>query len=187
MKISLRKAKVIQEDLRDVLKQLAAPANIKITEYTQDIDAAIATGLENYKSAVANRLELDTLLFYIRQQVGISNAASGIDSLLTQISALTAKIDTLSGISSDTPALSEVKARVARIQETSMRDRGYGFVDHVLVNVLDQTSINLYQDMASEFKKERTKLKDKVLELNIRTEIELDEVQCTLLKQYRVL
>ena len=83
MKVSLRKAKVLQEDLLDVLKQIATPASIKITEFTQDVDDAISTGLANYKAAVSGRIDLVTLLYYIREQVGIKNAEAGIDSLLT--------------------------------------------------------------------------------------------------------
>lgn len=68
-----------------------------------------------------------------------------------------------------------------------MKDRGYGFTEYVMFNILDQESINVYKDMVSDYKKERTKLKDKVLELNIRTEIELSDAQVSLLKQHRVL
>lgn len=83
MKVSLRRAAVIQQEINNRLRNsdlLASSA--ELTEF-HDVQSEMACREDKFANELTLRKQLIGVLFSIREQVGQKNAESGINRLLT--------------------------------------------------------------------------------------------------------
>ena len=186
MKISLRKANALQTSINEAIRSITITPTVDISEF-EDIDTAINDALTKAVEADERQLNLTRALYTIRKLVGNANAVSGINDKLSEIAFLTKRIEQRAALASATPVediaiLTGKLDKIRNRKEDSQRSL-YGIIDTVSTGVLGPEAIKLYSDSTKKFKKEKQKLNDELLELNIRTQIELDADTVTLLQE----
>jgi hypothetical protein len=80
--------------------------------------------------------------------------------------------------------LAIITGQLEKIRNRREEHRLYGYENTVSSGVLQNTQIESIRSIMRELKKQKQKLNDEVLELNVRTEIDLtDEVEAILVKE----
>ena len=126
------------------------------------------------------RQRLLLALYNIRGLVGTANAQSGIDLKLATaafIEKRIAQLDELAKLAAVTE-LAVINGKLDKIRNDkseNSRSRIYGYSDTVSTTVVSQEQIDQIKAEIQNLKKQKQKLNDEILELNIRTEIPLSE------------
>ena len=126
------------------------------------------------------RQKLTMALYNIRALVGTANSASGIDTALAKAAFIDKRIGQLEELAKATEitALDVIKGKLDKIRNDkseSTRSRIYGYSDSVTTGVLSLEQIAQAKTEILSLKKQKQKINDEVLELNIKTEIPLTE------------
>lgn len=185
MNITLRKANAVQNAIQETVKKIKVDLEIVINEF-QDVEAVIAKANNELVDNDSRRQKLTMALYNIRALVGTANAASGINTNLAKAAFIDKRIGQLEVLASAKAMtdLSEIKGRLEKIKslKDEARSRIYGFGDTVPVCVLSQEQISQAKAEVLNLKKQKQKLNDEILELNIKTEIPLSEDTVELLQ-----
>lgn len=186
IKITLRKANAIQQNINDLLKSVQVKPVVELSEFTDTVQTLQAAN-DAVMAADARRSDLLMALYSIRATVGVANFQSGIGNRLSHIAYVDKRLqqlDQLTNESSKMKDLAIVTGQLEKIRNRREEHRMYGYENTVSTGVLQQTQIDSISGIMRELKKQKQKLNDEVLELNVRTEIELtDEVEAVLLKE----
>lgn len=178
MNITLRKANAIQNSINDTVKEIKIETSIEINEF-QDVALELKKANDQLFSDDTRRQKLTMALYNIRALVGTANAASGIDTALAKAAFIDKRIAQLEQLSSLKPFtnLEIIKGKIEKIK--SLKDEGrsriYGYGDSITTSVVSQEQINQAKAEILNLKKQKQKLNDEILELNIKTEIPLAE------------
>lgn len=184
MKITLRKANALQNSIQDHIKTIDVKTSISINEF-QDHVGELACAREGVVKNDERRRSLTKALYAVRAQVGRANTESGVADLLTQAAYVDKRIGHLKGLTESTATEAEA-VLVGKLEKMKTREasaRSYYDKDSVDTGVLTAEQINDFKAEMSQLKKEKQTINDKVLELNVRTEIELAADVVTLLTQ----
>lgn len=184
MKISLRKANAIQQNINESIRGIKLDMEVSINEFESVVDVlneANKTVFDNMNRTVS----LNEALYSIRMLVGKANSQE-IDALLTQI-AYTDKIIQLNNYLLASPKRVEVSVLQGKLDKIKNTPEDqyrsvYGRQSEVTTGVFSDEAIKVFKSTVLQLKKDKQKLQDKVLELNIKTEIELPESVVTILK-----
>jgi len=184
MNISLRKANAIQTSINDAIKGIKINVNVELSEFQDpvvELQKANATLIEND----ARRQKLLLALYNIRGLVGTANAASGIDLALCKAAFIDKRIAQLDEIATASPVtdVAVINGKLEKIKTRPQDARAslYGYNDNVSTSVLSQEQIDQTKAEVMNLKKQKQKLNDEILELNIKTEVPLsDDVVATL-------
>lgn len=186
MNISLRKANTIQTGINEAIKKIKIEHTVELNEF-QDVAEALEKANAALMANDARRQKLLLSLYNIRGLVGSANASVGIDLSLAKAAFLDKRISQLEELANATVItdLAVINGKLEKIRsdksETS-RSRIYGYSDTVSTSVLSQDQITQAKAEINTLKRQKQKINDEVLELNIKTEIPLsDEVVATLL------
>jgi hypothetical protein len=179
MNITLRKANAIQNSINEAIRNIKVDLSLEINEF-QDPAAELTKANTALVEADGRRQKLLLALYNIRGLVGQANAASGIDLNLAKAAFIDKRIVQLTAFASAEAAtdIEVIKGKLEKIKndkgETSRRSI-YGYTDTVNSSVLDISQIHQAKTEILNLKKQKQKLNDEVLELNIKTEIPLSE------------
>lgn len=175
MKITLRKAAVLQNAINDALKQLDIKSEIALTEFHQP-EVEIARVAAEARASIQRRNSLNLALYSIRQGVALANHAAGVNGNLTAVAELEKQIQFYTGLASkEVRESADVLAgKLRKISEQEAKSRMYGYGDTVSTSVFTAEDIAGFRKTVSDLKKNKQQLQDTILELNVRTEIELD-------------
>ena len=183
MNITLRRASALQNSIQEAIKAIRVETEVEINEF-QHADAAITAALDAMEAAVAQRDALTVALYTIRGQVSAANSTAGIDQRLTHAAMIDKQLGYATEIASAKVAQDPlvVQGRLEKIRATpAERTSIYGFNNTVSTSILNQADITAARARVQELKKAKQRINDEVLELNIRTEIELSaDVEKTL-------
>jgi hypothetical protein len=184
MNITLRKANVIQNNIQDTIKSIEIVKSIEINEF-QDPAIELKKANDTLLANDNRRQKLLLALYNIRGLVGTANSSSSIDLNLAKAAFIDKRIGQLEDISKSQPMieLSVVSGKLEKIRNRKEESRAslYGRDDTVTTSVVSQAQIDQAKAEIQNLKKQKQKINDEVLELNIKTEIPLsDEVVATL-------
>jgi uncharacterized protein YdcH (DUF465 family) len=187
MNITLRKANAIQNSIQESIRGINIETTIDINEF-QDVEVELGKANALMIENDARRQKLLLALYNIRGLVGTANTASGIDTALAKAAFIDKRIAQLGELASSKPiqSLAVLKGKLDKIRNRKEEARAslYGRDDVVNTSVIDQTQIDQAKTEIKNLKKQKQKLNDEILELNIKTEIPLsDEVVETLTKE----
>jgi uncharacterized protein YdcH (DUF465 family) len=184
MNLTLRKANAVQTAINDAIKSIKINIEVDLNEF-QDATVELQKANNVLLDADARRQKLLLALYNIRSLVGTANASAGIDLSLAKAAFVDKRISQLEDL-----AGAEVVTDLAVIQgklEKIKNDKGdtrrslYGYENSVKTSVLSKEQIDQAKAEIKNLKKQKQKLNDEILELNIKTEIPLsDEVVATL-------
>jgi hypothetical protein len=186
IKITLRKANAIQQNMNDLLKTVQVKATVELNEF-QDVVQTLQAANDAVMAADARRSDLLMALYSIRATVGVANFQCGIGNRLSHLAYIDKRLHQLESLVSETARLKDlavVTGQLDKIRNRREEHRMYGYENNVTTGVLQQQQIDSIAGIMRELKKQKQKLNDEVLELNVRTEIELtDEVEVVLVRE----
>ena len=174
MKITLRKANALQAAINEMIKGFDLGTTVALNEF-EDVKDQIQTVRDRFWTHSATRNKLTMSLYEIRAKVAQANAAAGINDLLANVALLEKQIgynNMLAGKGSQT-ALRVLNGQVQK--NANAKDEGFGYRHNAIItSIFTEEEIESFRRTASENKREKQKLQDRLLELNVQTEIELD-------------
>jgi hypothetical protein len=177
MNISLRKANAIQNSIKELLHNIEISVTTSINEF-EDPAAVIQAANDQLFANDARRQKLLLAYYNIRGLVGAANASSGVDIALTKAAFLDKRIAQLDTIANATAIkdLDVVRGQVEKLKVVPESSRSlYGRQDNVTTSVVAQNQIDQARKEILNLKKQKQKINDEVLELNIKTEVPLNE------------
>lgn len=175
MKITLRKANALQNSIQDHLKTIDIKAAISLNEF-QDPEGVLNVARGELVLNDMRRGRLTKALYRIRAQVGRANVEAGVSDLLADAAYIDKRLGHLktlaeSDVSEPTAVL---VGKLDKIRNDKSERRMYGYNDTVATGVLNADQIEGIKSDMRGLKKQKQSINDRVLELNVRTEIELD-------------
>ena len=179
MNITLRKANAVQHSITEAIKNIKIDLTVEINEF-QSVEDVITKANSTLVENDGRRQKLTMALYNIRALVGTANIASGIDTALAKAAFIDKRIGQLEELAKATEitALDVIKGKLDKIRNDkseSTRSRIYGYSDTVTTGVLGLEQIAQAKTEVLSLKKQKQKINDEVLELNIKTEIPLSE------------
>ena len=179
MNITLRKANAVQHSITEAIKNIKIDLTVEINEF-QSVEDVITKANSTLVENDGRRQKLTMALYNIRALVGTANTASGIDTALAKAAFIDKRIGQLEELAKATEitALDVIKGKLDKIRNDkseSTRSRIYGYSDTVTTGVLGLEQIAQAKAEVLSLKKQKQKINDEVLELNIKTEIPLTE------------
>ena len=184
MNITLRKANAVQNSINEAIKGIKVGLTVELNEF-QSVEEAIQKANSDLIANDSRRQKLTMALYNIRALVGTANAASGIDTSLAKAAFIDKRIGQLEQLAGadEMTSLEVIKGKLDKIKNDKSENRRslYGYNDTVSTSVLGKEQIAQAKAEILSLKKQKQKLNDEVLELNIKTEIPLsDDVVATL-------
>jgi hypothetical protein len=179
MNITLRKASAIQNSINDAVKSIKVELTVELNEFV-NVETALAKANGDMVANDGRRQRLTMALYNIRALVGTANAQSGIDTNLAKAAFIDKRIGQLEELAKATEItdLDVIKGKLDKIKndkgETSRRSI-YGYSDTVSTSVMSKAQIDQAKAEILNLKKQKQKLNDEILELNIKTEIPLSD------------
>ena len=179
MNITLRKANAIQNSINDAVKNIKIELNVELNEF-QNVEDVIGKANNTLIENDTRRQKLTMSLYNIRALVGTANTSSGIDTALAKAAFIDKRIGQLEELAKATEitSLEVIKGKLEKIKNDkgeSSRRSLYGYNDTVSTTVVSQEQIDQVKAEIQNLKKQKQKLNDEILELNIKTEIPLSE------------
>lgn len=175
MKLTLRKANAVQAAINEAIKSLDLNTSVTLNEF-EGVQEQIDTVRDRFWKDVATRNKLVMALYEIRSRVATANANAGINDMLANVAYLEKQIshnNMLAGKGVQT-ALRVLNGQVRKAADA--KDEGYGYNRRdVVTSIFTEEEIQDFKHNAAEFKRQKQKLQDTLLELNIQTEIDLAE------------
>lgn len=178
MNITLRKANVVQNSISDVIKNIKVEFNVELNEF-QNVEEVISKSRETLVANDRRREKLTVTLYNIRALIGAANANSGINTALAKAAFVDKRISQLEQFSNaaEMVELSVITGKLEKIRslKDEARSRVFGYGDTVSTGVLTKNQIDEAKSEILNLKKQKQKINDEILELNIKTEIPLSE------------
>ena len=186
MNISLRKASALQNSINDAIKSIKIETSLTLNEF-QDVAQELKNANDRLFNNDSRRQRLLLALYNIRGLVGSANAQSGIDLKLATAAFVDKRISQLEGLVVDPVTnLAVINGKLDKIRndkgDASRRSSIYGYDDTVSTNVIGHEQLDAISAEIKNLKKQKQKINDEVLELNIKTEIPLSEEVVATLK-----
>jgi hypothetical protein len=184
MNITLRKANAIQNSIQEAIKGINPPKSIELNEF-QDVMAELEKANKAVFDADARKQKLLLALYNIRGLVGAANSTTIIDMNLAKAAFIDKRIAQLEEISKHDALgnIEVIKGKLEKIKnlKDEARSRVFGYGDTITTSVITKEQIDQAKGEILNLKKQKQKLNDEILELNIKTEIPLsDDVVATL-------
>jgi hypothetical protein len=179
MNITLRKANAIQNSIQEALKGIKVERTVSLNEF-QDVATELQKANTTLIENDARRQKLLLALYNIRSLVGAGNAQSGIDLALSKAAFIDKRIAQLEDfanaeVMTDLTVLTGKLDKIKNRKDDGGRSSIYGYGDTVSTSIVTQDQIDQAKAEIKNLKKQKQKLNDEILELNIKTEIPLGE------------
>jgi|688.fasta_scaffold157485_1 hypothetical protein len=187
MQVTLRKANALQASINEALKGLEFTDTVSINEF-QKVGEAFDTASTKFIANVARRLDLTTALYEIRKAVGSANYTASIDSRLAEVARLEKDIQFFTKYASAKVRESDLvlNGKLDKIRNRK-EDSYYGRNEEVSTSIFTSQEIDNFKNVLAVSKKQKQKLQDELLELNVRTEITLSEQTVATLTKENIL
>lgn len=182
MFISLRKSAALQKEILAAIPAINTSVTFSIYEAVPA--AIIAQGAMDATVAMELRSKLLDALYEIRDLTAQANINSGISTLVSKLARLEKDIAQYTALSKVDvrPSDSIILSRISRASSVGVDH--YSFSENLIIPVLPQASIDSIKVTLAEFKKEKVRIQDELLEQNIRNSIKLgDETVAVLTAQ----
>jgi hypothetical protein len=178
MNITLRKANALQNGINDALKNVNFLTSISINEF-QDPESAMASAEETFAKSLERRDSLLVALYEIRKLVGKGNEVAGISERLCDVAFLEKQIQFFTELANkqvkESNAVIQGKLEKIKSRPADSRVSLYGREDDVTTSIFEKDEVEGFRQLALQFKKQKQKLQDEILEMNVRTEVPLSE------------
>lgn len=179
MKINLRKASVVQQTIIDEIKRLGTEKSaLSISLFDTDIEAKLNSQLQLVRE---NNHQVGRLLYanrYLRATVAKKNAEVGITDYLAEeamLASAESRAKTITELEVR-PVMDSLTQEIASRKESKDSERSiYGRTYEVTVNVATQELLDEAKRSLETIRRQRRKIKDEMVSINVRTEFEVPE------------
>ena len=180
MNLTLRKANAVQAGINDAIKSIKIETSLELNEF-QDVKTSMVKANETLFANDGRRQRLLLSLYNIRGLVGAANAQCGIDMKLATAAFLDKRVAQLDELAKLEPVtdIAVINGKLDKIRNPQTSDTArrsiYGYTDTVTTTVVSSEQLVSIKAEIQNLKKQKQKLNDEILELNIKTEIPLSE------------
>lgn len=187
MKLTLRKANAVQAAINEAIKTLDLGTTVTLNEF-EGVTEQIKSARDRFFAANETRNDLVTALYEIRRKVATANATAGINNMLSNV-AQAEKIISFNTMLASKGTQTALRVLAGQVQKNAeAKDEGYGYSRRdVVTSIFTAEEIEDFRRAAASAKREKQRLQDRLLELNVRTEIELDEQTAVFLETVDIL
>jgi hypothetical protein len=179
MKITLRKANALQLAIGEAVKNISVETDVKINEF-QSGEAEIARVAAEFRANLERRTQLVDAMYAIRKAVSTANAGAGVDVKLADVAQFEKQVQFYTGLAGkkvrEDAVVVEGQLNKLRESKDDSRRSIYGYASTVDTSVLTADDLKSFRTAAANAKKAKQKLQDELLEINVRTEIEVANV-----------
>lgn len=187
MKLTLRKANAVQAAINEMVKGLDLSTTVTLNEF-EEVQEQIDAVRNRFFTHNATRSKLVGALYEIRRKVAVANAEAGINDMLADVAALEKQIGYNNQLAAKGPqtAMRVLNGQVKKNAEA--KDDAYGYSRRdVVTSIFTADEVDDFRRSAADGKREKQHLQDTLLELNVQTEIELNEDTARFLEQVDIL
>ena len=175
--LNLRKASALQTALQEMLKEITVKTSVDLTEFKDPVTEINAANLEFF-AQYTKRNDLMMSIYSIRSLVGIQNAIAGVTARLTHIAYIDKRIAQLEHVVSGSKEMMDLDIIAGKLDKIRNRKEEntrsiYGHTDEVTTNILTAEQLNSIRGVLRDLRKQKANLNDEILELNIKSMIEL--------------
>lgn len=189
MQINLRKANAIQSEIRRAINETGnIPSTVSVSEYTKDVSVDVQKATVEWQLALQRKVALTNALYAIRTAVAAANANYNVNDILTEVARLEAVMAINSQVANMEVArsLDEIQGRIQKLKEApvdSPRAALYGErYNQVATSVVTEADVANAKEAVKTLKRQRQDLQDKLLGLNVTTQINLSDETVAVLK-----
>jgi len=187
MKLTLRKANAVQHSINEMIKSLDLNTTVTLNEFVE-VNDQIQAVRDRFWTHAATRNKLMLSLYEIRQKVANANAAAGINDMLAEVAHLEKQIghNTMLAGKGVQTALVVLNGQLKK--QADAKDDAYAYSRRdVTTSIFSEAEVETFRREAAEGKRQKQKLQDELLELNVQTEIELEEGTALFLEKADIL
>jgi len=187
MKLTLRKANAVQAAINEAIKGLDLSTSVNLNEF-EEVGDQISAVRDRFWTHAATRNQLTMALYEIRAKVARANAESGINDHLANVAYLEKQIshNTMLASKGAKTALRVLNGQVKKLSE--VKEDGFGYRHNaVTTSIFTEEEIEDFKHNAAEFKRQKQRIQDLLLELNVQTEILLNEDTARFLEKADIL
>jgi len=186
MKLSLRKASAIQAIINEQINEPFS-GSITIGKY-DDAAKLVGEGVKNFAEVIEKKHSLIAALYFIRDSVAIASSASGVSSILAELARLSKEdqfAKQLAATGAFIPSGAVIAEAIADIKKepTQYTSRK----DSISISIVSKEIVENAKKQLLNIRKDKQKLSDKLLHLNVTTEISLNDNIEAILKKYDVI
>lgn len=190
MHITLRKAASLQLALQEAARKIALKDQISISQY-QDHSAVLEQAVNDLRANVARKLGINTAVYEIRKLVSQANSRAGIDTRLGELASVTQSISILESLVAHGVREEDVviagKLNKLRSAPVDSRSSLYGMSsESVEAYVMPKEDHENYRALLAGLKRDKQRLQDQLLELNVSTTINLPKEVVDVLETERL-
>ena len=172
MQVSLRKANALQVAINEALKGLEFKSDISINEF-QNPATEIELAKQKFDRNVQRRWNLLAALYDIRTKVAAANAANNIDNLLADLARIEKDLVFFAPFAKANTS-TDLKVIQGKLEKIANRtEDSYYAKAEVETSIFNEDNLAQFRTYLSDFKKKKQALQDTLLEVNVRTTIEL--------------
>lgn len=185
MNITLRKANAVQNSINEMIKGLSFDTSVRINEFEDHNEQinAVRTVFDTHR---ATRTKLVGALYEIRKAVAVANAEAGINDMLAEVAMLEKEIQFNNTFATQQARLSDAVI-AGKIEKIKAAKEDYYRRDDVNTTIFTKEEVEEYKRTVADLKRQKQKLQDVLLELNVQTEITLDDETATFLERADIL
>ena len=183
-KITLRKAKAVQDSINTAMSSIRITPVIELNEFEDPAECITAANAE-LMAADVRRSDLLMALYSLRTLVGNANAASGITARLGHAAFIERRIDQLKTLVSNDSVVGNLDVLRGRLEKSKNQPQDpYTRYNQIMTGVMGVEQSEKVRVIVQDLRKQKQTLNDEILDLNVRTEIELsDDVAAILARE----
>ena len=174
MRVSLRKANIIQNNINELIRSIEITDMVRLNEY-QNVAEVLRAESDKASKSIARKTNLISALYDIRGAVSAANATSGIDEKLTKVACIDKLMALYAELTKRTirTELTVLEGKADKMRKSENDRSLYYGADALSSGIATDQDIESARIALTSLKKDKQRLQDEILELNVRTEVVL--------------
>jgi len=185
MKISLRKANALQLLINE---QINSPfvETVTVGKFDNPVEV-VDQASDILLETVEQKFDLITVLYAIRGKVAAAGQVAGVADLLTTQALLSKREAFLRQLASTTSFAVTKEALDAQLADIKAADATGYRAKTFTVGLLKKETVEAFKKNIVTIRRQKQKVSDQLLNLNVKTEIELSDEEVSFLNKYEIL
>jgi|TARA_B100002019_G_C21244337_1_gene587450 cell division protein FtsB len=187
MQINLRKANAVQSHIQEAISGIESTFSVELNEFQDPVSVIQNANNEVFENDT-RKFKLLQAFYNIRALVATANASCGISTNLAKAAFADRRISMLTTIAGQKPVMDMevIKGRLDKIKNRK-DDDSYSYRDSISTSIIGKEQIAQAKAEIKKLKKEKQKINDENLDLNVKTEIPLSEETVKVLTEEGIL
>jgi hypothetical protein len=183
MKISLRKANALQLLINE---QINSPFVVTVGKFDNPVEV-VDQAADILLETVGQKFDLITVLYAIRGKVAAAGQVAGVADLLTTQALLSKREAFLRQLASTTSFAVTKESLDSQLADIKAADATGYRAKTFTVGLLKKETVEAFKKNIVTIRRQKQKVSDQLLNLNVKTEIELSDEEVSFLNKYEIL